>query len=87
MDLDRVLAVTGATYRQLDHWSRRGWLRPDGGGRGSGRPREWSRTEVEVATTMVRLVAAGITPEAAHRAARGDGVLAPGVRVLVEAAP
>lgn len=78
------MELTGISSRQLDHWTRRGWLRceePRPGGRGY--PRAWSPCEREVARYMVQLVAAGVTPEAAHHAARNNGRL-PGGRFRVE---
>lgn len=71
----------GATYRQLDHWVRLGYLHPLGG-RGSGSVRAWPPGELAVADCMARLVAAGLRPEAAHRVARG-GDLAPGITIAI----
>lgn len=45
--------------------------------------RYWSAEEAQVAVAMSRLVAAGVTVTAAHRAARNGGWLAEGVRVVV----
>lgn len=76
----------GITYRQLDHWARRGYLKPVNGFSGSGRDREWSLAEVEVARRMGRLVAAGISVEQAAKFARSEwprGELAPGVVIEV----
>lgn len=82
--IDALLAA-GCTRRQADHWTRKGWVRAErrAPGRGSGYPRTYPPAEVWVAATMARLVAAGLTPEAAHRVARGRDVLAPGIRVEV----
>lgn len=86
----RVCARTGATYRQLDLWTRSGYVASSqpptprsGKTEGSGVPRTWSQGEVDVIAAMVPLVAAGVLPEAAARAARAGGWLGPGVRVLV----
>lgn len=73
-DLDTVLRRTGLTYRQLDHWATKGYLQPEGG-EGSGRVRYWPEREVQVAAAMKRYVDAGLTPKAAHEAARNDGVV------------
>lgn len=73
----------GLTIRQVDYWSRVGWLHPDGGN-GSGTSRRFGPEEIRVAVIMARLTAAGIVPEAANRVARGQAELAPGVRVLVD---
>jgi hypothetical protein len=79
------------SYRQLDHWTRRGWLRPDNGCTpGSGRPRRWSDAELRVADIISRLRLAGIEMETAVRVARHSGVsvpyevtLAPGIVISV----
>jgi DNA-binding transcriptional MerR regulator len=80
-----LVQVSGATFRQLDHWCRKGWLRPEGG-EGTGNFRDFPGDEISVAKVMARLVDAGVSPEAAHRAARNSGELAPGVRVDVDLA-
>lgn len=85
MNTTELVQETGATFRQLDFWARQGYLRPVGG-EGSGRLRDWPGDEVRVAKVMTRLVQAGVLPAAAHRAARHDGELAPGVRVDVDLA-
>jgi hypothetical protein len=79
---DRVLSVSGLSYRQLDHAVRKGYLRPQGG-EGTGYPRTWPAAEVEVARIYGRLVLAGVTPAAAARVARG-GALAPGIRIVLD---
>lgn len=50
---------TGLTYRQMDHWVRRGVLVPLTGARGSGSRREFDELEIEVATTLRSLVKFG----------------------------
>lgn len=57
------------TYRQLDHWVRRGYLHPRGG-EGSGHHRKWPPDEVEVGVRMAVLVRSGYLPAAAARLAR-----------------
>jgi hypothetical protein len=82
-----MLAEARVTWRQLDHWTRLGYLRtlseqiP-----GIGHDRIWPSSEVQIARTMARLTAAGITPEGAERVARGKN-LAPGIRVLIDQIP
>lgn len=71
------------TYRQLDHWVKTGYVKAVNPRLGSGRRRYWTAEEVRVVTTMATLVAAGVTPDAAARAARNGGWLAEGVRVEV----
>lgn len=65
-----VDADLGATYRQLDYWIRKGYLRPDGAGSGQGSKRTWPRSEAQIARLMARLTAAGMEPIAAASAAR-----------------
>lgn len=59
----------GITYRQLDHWSTLGLLRPLHTG-GSGNNREWTRAELDVARLMGHLVRAGMRPALAGHLAR-----------------
>jgi DNA-binding transcriptional MerR regulator len=63
-------AALGLTYRQLDHWSRVGYLRPEGNGRGSGSRRRWPAVEQRVARLMGRLTAAGMQADVAAVHAR-----------------
>lgn len=72
--------VTPATAGQIAHWVKAGWLRPHRC-RATG-ARTWPPAEVDVARLMARLVTAGLTPEAAHRVARG-GHLAPGITITI----
>lgn len=67
--LDAV-EIRGVTYRQLDHWVRRGYLRPDQPAPGSGNAREWSGDELRVAQLMACLKGAGFAPAAAADYAR-----------------
>ena len=75
------------TYRKLDYWTRKGFIRADNPGPGSGYTRTWSVAEAACAVAMSRLVAAGIPPGAACRAARNDGWLSDTVRVVVVEKP
>jgi DNA-binding transcriptional MerR regulator len=80
--------IPGITYRQLDYWTRRGFLEADSATPGSGRYRSYSQIEVLVATLMVRLIEAGFTVEAAHSIARDiaagrPAMLGPGIEVVV----
>lgn len=86
-----VLAATGATYRQLDHWVRRGWLHPTDPAPGNGYRRDWPHLEMQVAALMRRLTAAGININVAARLARalaGNGAwtveLGPGLLLTVQ---
>lgn len=78
--------IRGATYRQIDYWARAGYLRlgRERGGTGPGYWRIWPEEETRVARLMARLTAAGFSPAMAHKVARGDSQVAPGVYVLVD---
>lgn len=85
-----LCADLGITYRQLDYWSRLGYLRPvrleRGRGEGSGSPRVWPPAELHVARLMGRLTAAGIQPSLAAVVARkwpDSEEIAPGIFVQI----
>lgn len=59
----------GVTYRQVDYWCRRGYLRPIFAG-GSGNRRHWTEAEIEIACRMVMLIRGGYMAGAAARLAR-----------------
>jgi DNA-binding transcriptional MerR regulator len=72
-----VVAVCGITYRQLDHWSRMGWIRADkrpprrpDREAGSGHPRSYPQAEVRIADLIGQLSRAGIVTSVAGRLAR-----------------
>lgn len=68
-----IVARTGLTFRQVDYWTRQGYLRTvDSQVDGTGRPREFQSTELQIALRMRDLVECGFSPSAAHRLARGD---------------
>lgn len=60
--------VAGISYRQLDHWIRKGYIR--GGNPGSGNQREIAEDEMGVLRHMSTLVHCGFVPERAARMAR-----------------
>lgn len=68
--LSDVLAGTGVTYRQLDYWTRQGWVRPEVEAAGSGYARAWHPDEARVVAILGRLAAAGVAPPAAARVTR-----------------
>lgn len=85
-----IVEQVGITYRQADHWVRRGFIRTTPPNPGSGRPRRIAESEIAALTTMARLVHAGLTPEIAARLAReGNGrgryELADGVHIVLTA--
>jgi DNA-binding transcriptional MerR regulator len=61
---------TGASYRQVDYWSKQGYLRPENLRPGSGKHRRWPRLEYDVLRVMVQLVRNGMEPAAAASIAR-----------------
>ena len=76
------------SYRQLDHWSRSGYLRPVQDGNGPGHGRCWPAIEAEIARRMARLAAAGFELGAAARFARDlwpAAEIAPGITLSVTA--
>lgn len=74
----------GPSYRQVDHWTRAGYLQA-AGGFGTGHARRWPTIERDIAVVMHRLVRVGIPPKVAHRVARAGGhcELGPGVHIAV----
>lgn len=77
-----MTVVSGLTYRQVDHWTVRGWL-VGSGGVGSGHRRLWAAGEVVVAQVAAVLVGVvELSPRVACEAARGGGVLPGGFRLV-----
>jgi hypothetical protein len=77
MNTVKLCELAGVSYRQLDHWTRNGWLKPIGG-TGSGNDRDWPPSECDIAVSMGRLVKYGIMPSLAHdiaRAGEASGIL------------
>lgn len=58
----------GITYRQFDHWIRRGYIK--GGTPGSGNARDLDETETAVLALMSTLVKSGMFPARAAQTAR-----------------
>lgn len=56
-EMTKTLGLTG---RRLDHWTEQGYLLSPEHGSGSGVPRTWSAIEMDVARTIMRLMAAGL---------------------------
>ncbi len=83
--VDAMLA-TGISFRCLDYWTRRGYLRTVDFRGGSGYRRGWPASEVDIAAMMRRLVSAGVTLARAHQIARAGGHLevAAGVHITVD---
>jgi hypothetical protein len=69
-----VCELASCSYRQLDYWTRLGYLHPDHRG-GTGYDRAWSQAEAVNVCAMAAMVRAGLTPSAAARyVARGQMV-------------
>lgn len=81
-----ILDQSTVTYRQIHFWVGNGWLHPHNLGKGQGFPWSWSADEIEVARKMADFVSSGLTPPAAHHAARNDGQLPGGSFRITEAA-
>lgn len=77
------MEALGITYRQLDYWVRQGYLQTTEPPQGSGHRRTFPPSEIAVVKAMAAYTAAGISPLAAHHAARHDGWLTDTVRVTV----
>ncbi|MEU1761349.1 MerR family transcriptional regulator [Micromonospora sp. NPDC005652] len=70
----RAPEIPGITYRVLDHWVKKGYLRPGlefpHRPAGKGNRRVWSDEEIRVARDMARLRTAGFTVKRAAAIAR-----------------
>ena len=83
-----VASEAAVTYRNLDYWTRLGYLRPEHEG-GTGNSRKWPEGELEIARRMGRLTAAGLPLAFAAAMARDtwpEGRLAPDITVTVDEA-
>jgi len=78
----RDLLEFGLTYRQIDYWCSRGYLKPDEANPGSGQRRVFPAEEVAVAIAMLAYMSVGLTVEGANRAAHNNGWLSPEYRVV-----
>ncbi len=78
----------GITYRQLDYWTRVGYIAAENPDCGPGHARRWSDAELTIALRMGRLSKIGVTLALAARIAR-EGTCgqewSPGVRICVHA--
>lgn len=57
----------GISYRQFDHWCRRGYI-PDVASKGSGNERELTRDQFAYVMKLAKLVKAGVNVHAAAEA-------------------
>lgn len=84
MHMDMTDPDIGVTYRQLDYWTRSGWLHADVADPGQGHRRTWCPEEQTIARRMRLYVQhAKVRPSIASKAARNDGWIAPGVRIVL----
>jgi len=65
----KVADITGATIRQLNHWVAMQYVAP-ARVPGYGGMIEWSSKDIEIVTSMVRLISAGFTVQRAAKLAR-----------------
>lgn len=63
-----LVADTGMSFRQIDHWTRSGYLISEASGKG--RNRYWTEDEYFIAMEMSQLIRSGFTVEAAAMLAR-----------------
>jgi hypothetical protein len=65
-----MLAISGVTYRMLDHWTRAGYLKPATKARGHGYPHRYPSDEATIALFGRELIDVGFTPARALTYAR-----------------
>jgi hypothetical protein len=66
-----MVTCAGITYRQLDNWTRQGWLRSDERPKPkTGYPRSYPESELDVAFRMGQLTKAGLIASTAAKVAR-----------------
>ncbi len=65
MNLELAMARGGISYRQYDHWNRKGILPWGNPGSGNPRPRDITDTEGALLITMGLLVGEGVAPSRA----------------------
>lgn len=78
------LATLGVTYRQLDYWTRQGYLTASAEHSGSGYRRSWSPEQLALAERLGRLTRLGMTLDLAYRVATGTSDVGEGVTITLE---
>lgn len=68
MNKEKALELAGASYRQLDYWTRKGYLKVEGGG--TGVHRDWPAKEVKIASLIKLLIDGGFEVDSAAGIAR-----------------
>lgn len=86
------VTAAGISYRQLDYWTRAGYLTARTKGHGHGYPRTYDAGQVALARLMGQLLRAGFGPNVSavydlavrlHHTGRADLVLDPSTRLIV----
>lgn len=72
---DEVAAATGTTYREIDHWVRKGYVNASQPAKGSGHPRGFSVEDVIFAACVATLVRFGVRPNVAAVVMHNGGCL------------
>lgn len=81
---ETIVDGSGASYRQIDYWTRRGYLNAEQRAARSGYCRWWPASEVPVARRMKALADIGMNLDVAQQAARAGVLnLAGAVRIEV----
>lgn len=70
MNAADVARLTRVSYRQVDYWTRCGYLQPGRDKTGSGYPRDYDEAQVKRVWMMGQLVDVGFTPLGAYTVAR-----------------
>lgn len=78
-----IVTRAGITYRQLDHWTRLGYLTLEEPHPGSGNARTYPETEIHTARRIRVLLDSGLTLTAAVQAVRDGHVILGANRVTI----
>lgn len=70
MSTATLAASTGASLRQLDHWTTKGYIKEAGEPAGKGQTREYSAAAVKQVRSMLALINIGFPPKRAGELAR-----------------
>lgn len=65
-----LAARAGVTYKQIDTWTKRHYLRPEPSPGGTGNKRTYKPGEVRITQIIATLTKAGVAPSVAAKAAR-----------------
>lgn len=85
LDMTSPTGPIRLTYRQLDYWSRNHWLHAHIEDVGQGYRRTWAPPEQTVARLMrIYVRHAKLRPGTASHAARNNGLIAPGIHIVID---